>query len=108
MSQLSWLERKVAAALFGEPPTATVEDALKNFLKVRSGVAVGGGLREGRVKAWVTPRSGGGGGAETKASVSLQVEEIQPGYSKLNYVFLAKVRGDPAGSNLGRCVCVCV
>lgn len=31
---MSWLERKVAATLFGEPPSATVEDALKNFLKV--------------------------------------------------------------------------
>lgn len=34
VAQLSWLERKVAATLFGEPPTSSVEDALKNFLKV--------------------------------------------------------------------------
>uniref|UniRef100_A0A1A7YY19 Regulator of microtubule dynamics protein 2 n=1 Tax=Iconisemion striatum TaxID=60296 RepID=A0A1A7YY19_9TELE len=34
VAQLSWIERKVAATLFGEPPSASVEDALKHFLKV--------------------------------------------------------------------------
>ncbi|KAM7385153.1 hypothetical protein PAMP_001249 [Pampus punctatissimus] len=66
VAQLSWIERKVAATLFGEPPSATVEDALKNFLKV---------------------------------------EEIHPGYSKLNYVFLAKCYKDLGQSEKARRMC---
>ncbi|KAM3862811.1 regulator of microtubule dynamics protein 2 [Diretmus argenteus] len=66
VAQLSWIERKVAATLFGEPPSSTVLDALNSFLKA---------------------------------------EEIQPKYSKVNYVFLTKCYKDLGRMKEARKMC---
>ncbi|XP_038607965.1 regulator of microtubule dynamics protein 2 isoform X1 [Tachyglossus aculeatus] len=68
VAKLSWIERKMAATIFGSPPTSTIEEALSNFLKA---------------------------------------EEIKPGFSKMNYVFLAKCYRDlrQRGSALKYCDC---
>uniref|UniRef100_A0A8C6DUV4 Regulator of microtubule dynamics protein 2 n=1 Tax=Moschus moschiferus TaxID=68415 RepID=A0A8C6DUV4_MOSMO len=55
VSKLSWIERKMAATLFGNIPSSTVQEALQNFLKV---------------------------------------EELQSGFSKSNYMFMAKCYAD--------------
>nr|KAF6430196.1 regulator of microtubule dynamics 2 [Molossus molossus] len=34
ISKLSWIEKKMAATLFGKIPSSTVQEALQNFLKV--------------------------------------------------------------------------
>lgn len=34
VSKLSWIEKKMAATLFGKIPSSTVQEALQNFLKV--------------------------------------------------------------------------
>uniref|UniRef100_A0A8C5IV79 Regulator of microtubule dynamics 3 n=1 Tax=Junco hyemalis TaxID=40217 RepID=A0A8C5IV79_JUNHY len=37
VAHLGWLEKRTVSALFEAPPTATVQDALQNFLRVRKG-----------------------------------------------------------------------
>ncbi|CAG7734690.1 unnamed protein product [Allacma fusca] len=36
VSQLSWVERRVASTLFSEPPSSTVEEALQHFLSAEN------------------------------------------------------------------------
>ncbi|XP_054403641.1 regulator of microtubule dynamics protein 2 isoform X12 [Pongo abelii] len=55
VSKLSWIEKKMAATLFGKIPSSTVQEALHNFLKA---------------------------------------EELCPGYSNPNYMYLAKCYTD--------------
>lgn len=66
VSRLSWLEKRMAATLFGIAPSSTVLEALQDFLKA---------------------------------------EELKPGFSKSNYVYLAKCYVDleDAGEALKFC-----
>ena len=36
IANISWLQRNVAAALFGSPPTATLDEAIEYFLKAEA------------------------------------------------------------------------
>jgi len=47
VSQLSWLERKMAATLFAEPPTATYDEAVQHFLSAEQ--MKPGGWKENRL-----------------------------------------------------------
>lgn len=55
VSKLSWIEKKMAATLFGTIPSSTIQEALQNLL---------------------------------------MAEELQPGFSKSNYVYLSKCYRD--------------
>lgn len=47
VAHLGWLEKRTVSALFEVPPTATVQDALQNFLRVRkSGNLPGQGITD--------------------------------------------------------------
>lgn len=36
VAELSWMERKLASALFGEPPKSNYDEALESFLQVNA------------------------------------------------------------------------
>lgn len=55
VSKLSWIEKKMAATLFGKIPSSSVQEALQNFLKV---------------------------------------EDLHPGFSKSNYMYISKCYRD--------------
>lgn len=74
------LRTSMLVVIFGAPPLQSGNGRLKH---------VSDRLGDGKISAREETRRPQ---TLTEAFFSSQVEEIQPGYSKLNYVFLAKVR----------------
>ncbi|XP_073753402.1 regulator of microtubule dynamics protein 2 isoform X1 [Callorhinus ursinus] len=95
VSKLSWIEKKMAATLFGKIPSSTVEEALQNFLKISNGSP---GLNPSFGVSRLLPRATGYAlgprctalATKSKSSPPGRVEELHPGFSKSNYLFLAK------------------
>ncbi|XP_068964687.1 regulator of microtubule dynamics protein 2 [Petaurus breviceps papuanus] len=94
--KLNWMEKKMASALFGVEPSSSLEEALRNFLKdsrveedfsdqsnpIPKGIPTIPFKDSHLVFAWRSPSH--------ENPLPPQAEELKPGYSKYNYVYLAK------------------
>lgn len=74
---LSWFEKKACSAIFGEPPEATYDDALKNLLQVCY-------IDFMSLALTILPLT-------TKHNFLLQADTLYPDWA-LNTLFLGKVR----------------